>query len=243
MARAIPLNELTVFSAINVPVLDFPYQDGAIFLINKPKGWSSFDVVRFLRNRINIKKIGHAGTLDPMAEGLLVLCCGKATKSINQIQEKKKQYTGEITFGASTPSYDAETDIDEEAPYEHITRDKIEQVLENEFSGEIDQVPPMYSALKRKGKRLYKLARKGEKLELYPRKVTIYATRVIDYSPPELTMVVECGKGTYIRSIAHDLGKKLNSRGYLSKLTRDAIGEFRNDDALTIEQLNEIFNT
>lgn len=243
MARAIPLEELTVFSAKNIPALDFPYRDGAVFLVNKPKGWSSFDVVRFLRNRINIRKIGHAGTLDPMAEGLLVLCCGKATKSVNQIQEKKKKYTGEITFGASTPSYDAETDIDQEAPYEHITRGKIEQVLEDEFSGEIDQVPPMYSALKRKGERLYKRARKGEKLELQPRKVIIYSTRIIDYQPPKLTLVVECGKGTYIRSIAHDLGVTLDSRGYLSRLTRDAIGKFRNENALTTEQLNEIFDT
>ena len=243
MARAIPLEELTVFSANNIPASDFPYRDGAVFLVNKPKGWSSFDVVRFLRNRINIRKIGHAGTLDPMAEGLLVLCCGKATKSVNQIQEKKKKYTGEITFGASTPSYDAETDIDQEAPYEHITRGKIEQVLEDEFSGEIDQVPPMYSALKRKGERLYKRARKGEKLELQPRKVIIYSTRIIDYQPPKLTLVVECGKGTYIRSIAHDLGVTLDSRGYLSRLTRDAIGKFRNENALTTEQLNEIFDT
>jgi len=243
MAKAIPLEELTVFSAKNIPALDFPYRDGAVFLVNKPKGWSSFDVVRFLRNRINIRKIGHAGTLDPMAEGLLVLCCGKATKSVNQIQEKKKKYTGEITFGASTPSYDAETDIDQEAPYEHITRGKIEQVLEDEFSGEIDQVPPMYSALKRKGERLYKRARKGEKLELQPRKVIIYSTRIIDYQPPKLTLVVECGKGTYIRSIAHDLGVTLDSRGYLSRLTRDAIGKFRNENALTTEQLNEIFDT
>lgn len=241
MARKIPLHSLPVFSIVNPPDPDFNFTEGGAFLIDKPKGWTSFDVVKYLRNRINARKVGHAGTLDPMATGLVIVCCGRGTKTISEFQNKPKTYQGEVTLGASTPSYDAETDINEEAPYRHIIKEQVQEVLKNEFSDEIHQVPPMYSALKKEGQRLYKLARQGKKVEREARKVTIHAIRLITFRLPKIELYVKCSKGTYIRSIARDLGQKLNSLGYLSALRRTAIGQFNVDDALTIEDLDLIF--
>jgi tRNA pseudouridine55 synthase len=243
MPKPIDIAELPVFGAHNPPTPEFDFQQGAVLLVNKPKGWTSFDAVKYLRGRVKCKKVGHAGTLDPMATGLLVICTGKATKSIEQIQDQKKTYRAEITFGNSTPSYDAESDPDAEKPSGHITLSMIEEELEQEYSGEIQQVPPMYSALKRDGKKLYELARRGKTVELQPRPVKIYSTKIHSYNSPILDIEITCGKGTYIRSIAHDLGKSLDSLGHLSALERTFIGDFSNSDAFTPHQYNEILRT
>lgn len=242
MARVIPLHSLPIFSIINPPDPDFDFSEGAAFLIDKPKKWTSFDVVKHVRRCIDLRKVGHAGTLDPMATGMVIVCCGRGTKTISQIQDQPKTYEGEVTFGASTPSFDAETEIDEEAPYSHITKNKLEEVLKSEFSGTIQQVPPMYSALKRDGQRLYKMAREGKEVERDAREVTIHAARVINFDSPKVELYIKCSKGTYIRSIARDLGVKLDSLGHLSALRRTAIGQFNIEDALTIEDLNLLFS-
>ncbi|MDX1585412.1 MAG: tRNA pseudouridine(55) synthase TruB [Balneolaceae bacterium] len=241
MAKAIPLEQLPVFSKKNLPDPSYEFLNGSAFLISKPKQWSSFDVVKHLRKCLDIRKIGHAGTLDPMATGLLILCTGKGTKSISQIQSQPKEYVGEITFGASTPSHDAETDIEERAEYEHITRSMIEKALENRFSGQIIQVPPMYSALKHNGTPLYKLARKGKEVKRTPRQVIIYETEILDFKNPKLDLYVKCSKGTYIRTLAYDLGQAVDSLAHLTALRRTAIGEFKNEDALSIDELDDIF--
>jgi tRNA pseudouridine55 synthase len=243
MAKAIPLSELPIFSKKNIPDSSFDFSAGSAFLITKPKMWSSFEVVKYLRKCLNIRKIGHAGTLDPMATGLLVLCCGKATKSISKIQEQPKEYIGDIRFGASTPSHDAETEIEERAEYNHITRELIEDALDESFSGQIIQVPPMYSALKHEGTPLYKLARKGKEVKRNPRQVIIYETRIMEFEQPDLRLYVKCSKGTYIRTIACDLGRALNSLAYLTGLNRTAIGEYRDEEALEIKDLEHIFLT
>ncbi|MCR9132836.1 MAG: tRNA pseudouridine(55) synthase TruB [bacterium] len=243
MPKPIDIAELPVFGAHHPPTPEFDFQQGAVLLVNKPKGWTSFDAVKYLRGRVKCKKVGHAGTLDPMATGLLVICTGKATKSIEQIQDQKKTYRAEITFGNSTPSYDAESDPDAEKPFDHITLSAIEEKLEQDYSGEIQQVPPMYSALKRDGKKLYELARRGKTVELQPRPVTIYSTKIHSFQSPVVDIEITCSKGTYIRSIAHDLGKSLDSLGHLSALERTFIGDFSNSDALTPHQYNEILRT
>lgn len=243
MAKPIDIAELPVFGAHNPPSPEFDYQQGAILLVNKPQSWTSFDAVKYLRGRVKCKKVGHAGTLDPMATGLLVICTGKATKSIEQIQNQRKAYRAEITFGKSTPSYDAESEADGEAAFDHITLAQIKEKIENDFSGEIQQIPPMYSALKRGGKKLYELARRGKEVELHPRPVTIYESSIHSYNAPVLDLDIVCSKGTYIRSIAHDLGKALDSLGHLTALERTFIGNFSNSDALTPHQYNEILNS
>lgn len=240
MARVLPLDEIPVWSQQHPPGPNTDFLPASIFLIDKFKGWSSFDAVKFLRSRIGIKKVGHAGTLDPMATGLLVICAGKATKSISMIQDMMKTYRAEITLGASTPSYDAETEPKEMAEWEHISRTQVEEVLAKHFSGEIEQVPPMYSALKAGGKRLYELARKGKEIERPPRQVTIYEHRIIDFNGPKIDIEIRCSKGTYIRSIAHDLGLLLNSRAHLTALERTSIGHFHNKDAYTPHELGDI---
>lgn len=241
MARAIPLDELPVYSRSNLPDPDYNYASGAVFLVDKPREWSSFDVVKHLRKCVDLRKVGHAGTLDPMATGLLVLCCGKATKTISEIQERPKEYVGEVTFGAATPSHDAETEVEETASYDHITEEQVEKVLENKFSGLITQVPPMYSALKHKGTPLYKLARKGKKVKRKPRQVNIYESRILGFDSPRLELYVKCSKGTYIRSLAYDLGKAVGSLAHLTMLNRTAIGSFNIEEALAIEDLDSIF--
>lgn len=240
MAKPLPLETIPVFSKENPPIKEFDYNDGAILLVNKEKTWTSFDAVKFIRGRVKTKKVGHAGTLDPMATGLLILCTGKATKSISQLQDMSKTYIGEITFGGSTPSYDADSEVDEEAPFGHISSEKIEEVLKNQFSGEIQQVPPMYSALKRDGKKLYELARRGKTVELEPRLVTIHSYQVIEYETPKLLVSITCSKGTYIRSIAHDLGLALDSRAHLSALERTQIGEYSSAKAYTPHEIDDL---
>ncbi|MEX0685980.1 MAG: tRNA pseudouridine(55) synthase TruB [Balneolales bacterium] len=241
MALPIPLAKLPVYEKNNLPDHLKDYKSGSIFLINKPKGWSSFRVVGFLRKMTGVKKIGHAGTLDPMATGLLILCTGKATKSISGIQKQSKIYRAEITFGSSTPSYDAETEVDQEAPVDHITHSLIESTLAKHFTGDIEQVAPMYSAVKYNGQRLYKLARKGIEVERKPRKAMIHKNIIHGYESPKLVMDVHCGTGTYIRSLANDLGLALNSRAHLSGLERTAIGDYNINKALDVAEILNIF--
>jgi tRNA pseudouridine55 synthase len=241
MARAIPLEELPIFSASNLPNPSFDFAEGAAFLINKPKGWSSFEVVKFLRKCLDIRKIGHAGTLDPMATGLLILCCGKGTRTVSAFQEATKKYIGELVFGSSTPSYDAETAPEKRAPFNHLTRAKLKNALDEHFSGQIIQIPPMYSALKHNGSPLYKLARKGKKVKRKPRQVIIYESKILECNLPRLKFYIHCSKGTYIRSIANDLAEKVQSVAHLTGLKRTAIGEYTSDDALTVPQLRQIF--
>ncbi|MCH8567521.1 MAG: tRNA pseudouridine(55) synthase TruB [Balneolales bacterium] len=233
-----------LLDAIKEKSIDF--SSGVVFLVDKPKGWSSFRAVGLIRKLIGIKKVGHAGTLDPMATGLLVICCGKATKSVSLAQELHKEYIAGIRFGSSTPSYDAETEPDEIAAFEHITPETIEQTLKLRFCGDIEQVPPMYSALKVGGKRLYQLARKGVEIERKKRKITVYNTELLHFEKQKESssgsVRIGCSKGTYIRSIAHDLGILLDSRAHLDALRRTSIGNYLAENALTPEQLITLFD-
>lgn len=227
------------------------FQSGVIIPINKPYEWTSFDVVKKVKNQIVKKlrqtldirfksfKVGHAGTLDPLAEGLLLICTGKATKKINQLMTDEKEYIATIELGKTTPSYDLETDYDHTFPTDHINEDGVKKVLKS-FIGEQDQIPPVYSAKNINGKKAYEYARKGEKIELKANRITIYEVDLLNYKMPSITIKVVCSKGTYIRSLAYDIGKKLNSGGHLVKLIRTRIGSYKLDSSLTIEEL-EIF--
>lgn len=215
-------------------------QDGHLIAIDKPLHWTSFQVVNkvrwHLQNHCKIKKlkVGHAGTLDPLATGLLLLCTGKMTKSIEQLQGQEKVYTGQFVLGASTPSYDLETPIDQYFPTEHITAEKIREVAQR-FTGTIDQKPPLFSALKKEGRRLYEIARAGETVEIASRKVHIASFEMTAIELPILSFRVRCSKGTYIRSLAHDFGKALDTGAHLSQLRRTAIGEHHVDNAFHLE--------
>ena len=223
------------------------FLEGQVCLIDKPLTWTSFDVVNKLRYAIrknfNIKKIkvGHAGTLDPLATGLLIVCTGRATKQINEYMGQVKEYTGTFTLGATTPSYDLETEIDQQFPTEHISSDLLEKAR-LQFFGEIDQVPPIFSAIKKDGKKAYDLARSGEEVELKSRKIFINEFDISDLGNDKIDFRVVCSKGTYIRSLANDFGKALNSGAHLSSLRRTRIGDFKVDNALTpdefVNQLN-----
>lgn len=216
------------------------YQAGQVLLIDKPLHWTSFQAVNKLRWEIrqafNIKKIkvGHAGTLDPLATGLLIICTGKMTKQIETFQGQIKEYTGTIVLGSTTPSFDLETEINETFPTEHITEDLIHKTTK-QFIGEIDQFPPVFSALKKDGKRLYEYARAGEAVAIKSRKITIKSFEITKIDSNLVNFRVICSKGTYIRSLANDFGKALNSGGHLSVLRRTKIGDFNVDDALSIE--------
>lgn len=238
--KVIPVSDLPVISkSSSFPNSPEIFSSGAIILMDKPQGWSSFDLVKFVRNRIPPKKVGHAGTLDPMATGLLILCSGKATKSISQIQFMGKRYVTRIRFGASTPSFDSATEIDETAEWNHINSSMIEELLKSEFLGTISQVPPIYSAIQIKGERLYKIARRGGSVEIEPRDVTIYEINILNVSMPEVTLEVHCGKGTYIRSLAHDLGIALGSRAHMIELRRNETGGYSVSDSFTPDQFDE----
>ena len=216
------------------------FKNGQVLLIDKPLNWTSFQAVNKLRWHIrktfNIKKIkvGHAGTLDPLATGLLVICTGKMTKQINEFQAQVKEYTGTITLGSTTPSFDLETDIDKTYPTEHITEELIKKTTK-QFIGAIDQYPPVFSAIKKDGKRLYEFARAGEKVEIRPRTINISEFEITNINGLEIGFRVVCSKGTYIRSLANDFGKALQSGGHLTALRRTKIGDFHVDNALSIE--------
>ncbi|MDF7821087.1 tRNA pseudouridine(55) synthase TruB [Runella sp. MFBS21] len=209
-------------------------EEGEVILINKPLTWTSFDAVNKIKKACRIKKIGHAGTLDPLATGLLILCTGKKTKEIDTYQGAEKEYTGKLVLGKTTPSIDLETAFDADFPTRHITPEMI-QVAAQELTGEISQYPPIYSAVKMGGERLYKKARRGEAVEIKPRTVTISVFEVDSTHFPEVSFRVVCSKGTYIRSLVRDLGMKLNSGAYLSELCRTRIGRFWLRDAEEIE--------
>ena len=217
------------------------YKNGQVLLIDKPLTWTSFQVVNKLRweirQRFNIKKIkvGHAGTLDPLATGLLIICTGKQTKQIDTYQGQVKEYRGTFTLGGTTPSYDLETEINNTFPTAHITEELLHETTK-QFVGEIQQKPPIFSAIKKDGKRLYELARKGETTEIKERTVTVSSFEITEIKLPEVGFRIICSKGTYIRSIAFDYGKALNSGGHLSALRRTKIGNFSVDDALSVEE-------
>ena len=212
--------------------------------IYKPYTWTSFQIVNKIRYHLSRKfgikrfKVGHAGTLDPLATGVLLLCTGKATKRIEELQTKTKEYEAEIMLGATTPSFDLEHPIDATYPYEHITREMTEEVLK-QFVGNIAQRPPLFSACKVDGKRAYDLARKGSDMELAPKQIRIDSIELLSFELPKMTIRVVCGKGTYIRSLARDIGEALGSGAHLTALARTRIGEYKLEDCINPETFNE----
>ena len=220
------------------------FKSGVVLLIDKPLQWTSFQVVNKIRWMLNKKlgikkiKVGHAGTLDPLATGLLILCTGKMTKQIEKYQSQPKTYTGTFRLGSTTPSYDLETAIDKTFPTDHVTEEMITDTAVK-FTGRIEQLPPMYSAVKKEGKRLYELARQGKTTELRPREVEVLKFDITRINGLDIDFEVICSKGTYIRSLIHDFGKALDSGAHLTALRRTAIGSFSVDTAMTVEQFIE----
>ena len=216
----------------------FTFAEGELLLINKPYRWTSFDVVGKIRNAFKpLKlKVGHAGTLDPLATGLLIICTGKMTKQIDTFQAQEKEYTGTFVLGASTPSYDMETEPDQHYPTDHLTAEML-QALTARFIGTLDQYPPAHSAVKQDGERLYEKARRGETVELKTRKVTITEFELTRIELPEVDFRVVCSKGTYIRSLAHDFGIAAGSGAYLSRLRRTKSGDYQVEDAFEVLEL------
>lgn len=219
--------------------LDF--LSGQVILIDKPVNWTSFDVVARVRRLIKVKKVGHAGTLDPLATGLLIICTGKKTKEISEYQAQNKKYTGIITLGKTSPSMDLGTEVTETVLPGDLSEEKI-LIARNKFLGNIEQVPPMFSALKHNGKRLYKLARAGKVVEREPRQVEIYSFEIIKINLPDIHFEISCSKGTYIRVIANDLGKELGCGGILSSLRRTEIGDFNVEDAVDLNVFTSGFS-
>ena len=224
------------------------FQEGVVLAFDKPYRWTSFDVVGKVRwllcRHLGIKKlkVGHAGTLDPLATGVLIVCTGRATKRIEELQSGTKEYLATIRLGATTPSYDLEKPIDATYPTEHITRDMVQEVLER-FKGTIEQVPPTFSACKVDGKRAYKMARNGDEVELKPKTLTIDEIELTDCSLPDITVRVVCSKGTYIRALARDIGQALDSGGHLIALRRTRVGDYRVEDCLNSEKFTEWLDT
>lgn len=218
---------------------------GEILYIDKPLGWTSFDVVKRVRasllRRIGLKKmkVGHAGTLDPLATGVMIVTTGRATKQIETLQAGVKEYVATIALGATTPSFDLETEIDARYPIGHITRELVEQTLPR-FKGEISQVPPSFSACKIEGRRAYEMARSGEEVELKPKTLVIDELELLEFSPESITLRVVCSKGTYIRALARDIGEALGSGGHLTALRRTRVGEVTEDLCLTVDQAVEL---
>ncbi len=217
---------------------------GEIIAINKPYTWTSFQIVNKIRYHLSRKygikrfKVGHAGTLDPLASGVLLLCTGKATKRIEELQKETKEYEAEIMLGATTPSFDMEHPVDARYPYEHITREMVEETLK-QFVGNIAQRPPLFSACKVDGKRAYDLARKGSDMQLEPKQIRIDSIELLECELPKIRIRVVCGKGTYIRSLARDIGMALESGGYLTDLVRTRIGEYRIENCITPDLFQE----
>ena len=211
------------------------FEEGKVILINKPLNWTSFDVIRKIRNLIKIKKVGHAGTLDPLATGLLIVCTGKFTKKINEYQAQQKEYTGTFTLGSTTPTYDLESEPLNFKNFDFVTKELLEETTKK-FIGQIQQVPPIHSAIKQAGKPVYLLARKGIDVKLEPRNITITEFDITAFDPPIVSFRVVCSTGTYIRSLANDFGAALNCGAHLSRLCRTKIGEFKVEDAITPEE-------
>ena len=217
------------------------FEQGQVLLIDKPLKWTSFDVIQKLRKILHIRKIGHAGTLDPLATGLLIICTGKFTKRINEYMAQEKEYTGTFTLGATTPTYDLESEPENFRPVEAITEEMINSATKN-FIGEIFQVPPIHSAIKIGGTRVYELARQGREVKLEPRKITIKEFEITKIEIPIVHFKAVCSTGTYIRSLAYDFGEALGCGAYLSSLCRTRIGEFRIADALSLEAFEKKVN-
>jgi tRNA pseudouridine55 synthase len=217
------------------------YLTGQVILIDKPVNWTSFNVVSRVRRLTKVKKVGHAGTLDPLATGLLIVCTGKKTKEISEYQARRKKYTGIITLGKSSPSMDLATEITEKVLPDDLSEEKILSAR-NKFLGNIEQVPPMFSALKHKGKALYKLARAGKDVERAPRQVEIYSFDITKIDLPDIHFEIACSKGTYIRVIADDFGKELCCGGVLSLLRRTEIGDYKVVDAFDLDEFTAMFS-
>lgn len=224
------------------------YISGEILCIDKPLGWTSFDAVKRIRGaiqrRLGLKKfkVGHAGTLDPLATGVLIVCTGRATRRIDELQTGVKEYVADLRLGATTPSFDLETEIDAIFPTDHITRRSVEEVLPR-FTGAIMQVPPVFSAVKVDGKRAYKFARKGHEVELKPKQLQIYEIELIEFSPESLRLRIVCGKGTYIRALARDIGQALGSGAHLTSLRRTRVGDCRIEDSMSVDQAIELISS
>lgn len=219
------------------------FEEGELLLIDKPYGWTSFQALKKVRYQLNIKKIGHAGTLDPLATGLLILCTGKKTKQIDSYQAQEKEYTGTFVLGKTTPSIDLETEFDAHFDVTHLSPDSLQKIIW-QFVGDIHQTPPIFSAIKQDGKRLYELARKGETTEIKSRVIHISSLEFTDTSKfPDIDFRVVCSKGTYIRSLVRDIGLALGAGAYLKTLCRTRIGDFRLEDAYQIEELVEQFGS
>lgn len=214
------------------------FEEGQVLMINKPLYWTSFDVVRKVRYLVRTKKVGHAGTLDPLATGLLIICTGKLTKKINEYMSKEKEYRGSFTLGAVTPTYDLESEPQKSGSIAALTPENIKATAQ-QFTGKIMQVPPAHSAIKVQGKRVYESARKGKVITLTPRKVFIKEFEITDIALPDVDFRVVCSTGTYIRSLAYDFGDSLGCGAYLSSLCRTRIGEFELKDALSIETFEQ----
>ncbi len=224
------------------------FLEGEILAIDKPLGWTSFDAVKRVRGaltrRLHVKKIkvGHAGTLDPLATGVMIICTGRATRRIDSLQAGVKVYEATIALGATTPSFDLETEIDATFPTEHITEQLVRDVL-SKFIGPIEQVPPAFSACKVDGKRAYELARKGKEVELKPKLLVIDDIELLNYSPQSITVRVTCSKGTYIRALARDIGQALGSGAHLTALRRTRVGDFDISSCLSVDQAAELIRT
>jgi len=214
------------------------FEDGRVLLINKPLEWTSFDVIKKIRNLTRIKKVGHAGTLDPLASGLLIVCTGKFTKKINEYMAQEKEYTGTFTMGASTPTYDLESEPGNFNDFSFLTLETIVSTTEI-FTGEIMQIPPAHSAIKVGGKRVYELARKGQEVKLEPRKIFVKEFEITEIKLPLVYFRVVCSTGTYIRSLANDFGQQLGCGAYLSSLCRTRIGDYKLSEAMTIEEFQQ----
>lgn len=234
---------ISMLSRSNIPE-KLNFQKGEVILLDKPLGATSFDMVKFTRENYPayVKKIGHAGTLDPLATGLLILCTGKMTKKINHFQSLPKTYEGSFKIGATTPSYDKETAENETFNIKGLDEEIVKETAKT-FEGEQDQAPPAYSAVKVKGERSFEKARRGEKTDLKSRKVQIHSFELTRFDWPEIHFKVECSKGTYIRSLVYDLAKKLNNGAYLTSLRRTAIGEYEVEDALEPSEIDELMNS
>lgn len=221
---------------------------GEILYIDKPLGWTSFDAVKRLRGALSRRlgfrkiKVGHAGTLDPLATGVMILCTGRATKRIEELQAGVKEYVATIALGATTPSFDLETEIDATYPTGHITRELVEETLKK-FTGRIEQIPPAFSACKIEGQRAYDLARKGQEVELKPKILVIDEMELLDYAPGSITVRVVCSKGTYIRALARDIGQALGSGAHLTALRRTRVGDVTVDRCLSVADAAELIKT
>lgn len=225
---------------------DIDFNEGYVINVDKPLGWTSADVVRKIKYKLRHHgykkiKVGHAGTLDPLATGVLLICVGKATKQAEALQAEKKEYVTDIMLGATTPSYDLEHPIDKTFPYEHITKDLLEQAA-SELCGERLQLPPIYSAKKIDGLRAYEYAREGVEIEMKKALINIYNIDILDFELPMVKLRIECSKGTYIRSLAMELGEKLDSGAHLTSLRRTRSGEFRAENGYSIEEIKNYFD-